>query len=246
MLRGATPPFVMELPTYKFPSPSAGAASHGRGGWSFLRRAGTLIVAVSVLVWAASYFPRDEAAVEGPISPWNASNSHRDASRMVSPADGKRPVAEERLDEIDHEVAGLYQQRSFLGQAGQLDRTGGAAARLGLADRCAAIASFPAREVVVGTLGVIYNLGDEQEEESLREKLAQATWDGTDRPGLHRAGGAVDHGLLRVCAQCASTLAVIKRETNSWRWPVFTFVYMTALAYVGALVTFQVGTWLGL
>jgi ferrous iron transport protein B len=50
--------------------------------------------------------------------------------------------------------------------------------------------------------------------------------------------------FFALCAQCAATLAVIKRETNSWRWPAFTFAYMTTLAYVGALITYQFGTWL--
>jgi ferrous iron transport protein B len=52
--------------------------------------------------------------------------------------------------------------------------------------------------------------------------------------------------FFALCAQCASTLAVMRRETGSWRWPALTFVYMTSLAYVGALVTYQVGTWFGL
>jgi ferrous iron transport protein B len=108
---------------------------------------------------------------------------------------------------------------------------------------CAAIASFPAREVIVATLGVIYNLGDEEDEESdsLRTALKEATWTGTSRKVFNLPVALSVMVFFALCAQCASTLAIMRRETGSWRWPVFTFVYMTALAYVGALITYQVG-----
>ena len=113
------------------------------------------------------------------------------------------------------------------------------------------IASLPAREVVVATLGVMYNLGNEVEADSaagstqLQAELRRATWEGTDRPVFTIPVALSVMVFFALCAQCAATLAVIRRETNSWRWPAFTFAYMTVLAYVGALVTYQVGTWLG-
>ena len=105
------------------------------------------------------------------------------------------------------------------------------------------VASFPAREVVIGTLGVIYNLGADLDEQSkpLQEKLRLATWPGTDRPVFNVPVALSIMVFFALCAQCAATLAVMRRETNSWRWPAFTFVYMTVLAYVGALATYQVG-----
>ncbi len=108
---------------------------------------------------------------------------------------------------------------------------------------CAAIASFPAREVVVATLGVIYNLGEGQDESStdLRENLISATWDGTDRKVYSLPVALSIMVFFALCAQCASTLAIIRRETGTWLWPAFTFTYMTALAYLGALVTYQLG-----
>jgi ferrous iron transport protein B len=106
------------------------------------------------------------------------------------------------------------------------------------------IASFPAREVVIATLGVIYKLGaDEANEESqsLRDTLRAATWEGTERPVFNIPVALSLMVFFALCAQCAATLAVMKRETNTWRWPIFTFVYMTSLAYVAAFVTYQVG-----
>src|SRR5262249_3111012 len=105
-------------------------------------------------------------------------------------------------------------------------------------------ASFPAREVVVGTLGVIYDQGKvkgAERDESLRETIRQE-W--AKDPIRNRYPVAVALSLMvffALCCQCASTLAVIRRETRSWPWPAFTFVYMTGLAYLGALITFQGG-----
>src|SRR5438132_11249674 len=108
---------------------------------------------------------------------------------------------------------------------------------------CAAIASFPAREVVVATLGVIYNLGEGQDETSadLKQTLQKATTDGSGEKVFNLPVALSIMVFFALCAQCASTLAVIRRETGSWSWPALTFGYMTALAYVGALVTYQIG-----
>jgi ferrous iron transport protein B len=113
---------------------------------------------------------------------------------------------------------------------------------------CAAIASFPAREVVMGVLGVIYNLGADldvgqaADQQSLREKLQEAAWDDTGERVYNVPVALSLMVFFALCAQCASTLVVIKRETNRWAWPLFTFVYMTTLAYLGALATYQIGS----
>jgi ferrous iron transport protein B len=117
----------------------------------------------------------------------------------------------------------------------------------------AALASFPAREVVVGTLGVIYNQGkvdadeirssDDPGETKLGKALKDARWDDDPSRRVFTVPAALSLMVFfALCCQCASTLAVIRRETRSWSWPAFTFAYMTALAYVGALLTYQVGT----
>ena len=142
------------------------------------------------------------------------------------------------------ETAGEYLQQSFLGRIGKLIEP--AVRPLGWDWRigCAAIASFPAREVVVATLGVIYNLGRQDEVGCTRDP-AQATLGRDRRPVFNVPVALSIMVFFALCAQCVSTLVVIRRETGSWRWPLFTFAYMTALAYVGALVTYQVGTLAG-
>jgi ferrous iron transport protein B len=119
----------------------------------------------------------------------------------------------------------------------------------------AALASFPAREVVVGTLGVIYKQGKVESEDiraadlkdisetGLGRVLREARYDDDPTRPVFGVPSALSLMVFfALCCQCASTLVVIRRETNSWRWPLFTFTYMTVLAYAGALVVYQVGT----
>jgi ferrous iron transport protein B len=237
LLRGATPPFVLELPSYKLPSIRTVVWRMAERGWAFLARAGTVIFAVTIVIWALTYYPRSKDRVAAEI-----------ASRQAALADDPAALAEfNRPEHIERLTASLYQRDSFLGRAGQwiepVVRPLGWDWRIG----AAAIASFPAREVVMGVLGVIYELGpdvdvgDEEGQQSLQGKLRAARWDDTGEPVYNLPVALSIMVFFALCAQCAATLAVIRRETNSWRWPVFTFVYMTALAYVGALLTYQIG-----
>jgi ferrous iron transport protein B len=218
IFRGPPQPFVMELPGWRWPQPAVVLERVREAAWSFLKNAGTLIVAMSIVIWALGSYPR-------PVLP---------ADAQVSEA----------------EIRGEALRQSFLGRAGRLIepvvRPLGWDWRIG----CAAIASFPAREVVLGTLGVIYNLGDVDpgEEEGATElirRLRAATWDGTDRKVFTLPVALSIMVFFALCAQCATTLVVIGRETGTWLWPVVTFTYMTVLAWFGALLTYQIGTALG-
>jgi ferrous iron transport protein B len=152
----------------------------------------------------------------------------------------------EPVDRLRREWA----EQSLLGRAGKaiepVVRPLGWDWRIGVS----ALASFPAREVVVGTMGMIFNQGKgESDDSNYRRRLGTAlqreTWDDGSGRRLFTVPVALSVMVFfALCCQCASTLAVIRRETNSWRWPVFTFVYMTALAYLGAMLVYQVGTWL--
>lgn len=259
LLRGPTPSFLMELPGYKLPSGRSVAARMGESAWSFLRQAGTLIVAVAVVVWAAAYFPHDPQVEQVIRSRYAASLRQLDA--RISPAPGQvswdpQPALQQqtlgaekeaREQRINNEVAAAYMEQSYLGRAGKLItplvRPLGWDWRIG----CAVIASFPAREVVISTLGVIYQLGGDLDaaSPSLRQTLREATWPGSSRRVFNVPVALSMMVFFALCAQCAATLAVIRRETRSWRWPVFTFAYMTTLAYLGALITYQVGMLIG-
>ena len=135
--------------------------------------------------------------------------------------------------------------RSYLGQAGHFIepavRPLGWDWRIGMA----ALASFPAREILVATLGTIYSLGEvDESSEDLRQAMRDATWeDGRKVFALPVALSIMV--FFALCAQCTATLAVIQRETQSWGWATFAFAYMTILAYVGALAVYQATSALG-
>ena len=147
ILRGQTPPFVMELPSYKWPSPRTVFFRMAERGWVFLRCAGTLILAVSILVWAALYFPHDP-----------------------------------------HATHQQQQRNSFLGQAGRVIEP--AVKPLGWDWRigCAVLASLPAREIVVATLGVMYHVDDEPDDRFEDGQRAIVEETSQRHVGRHRTG----------------------------------------------------------
>jgi ferrous iron transport protein B len=220
-------------------------------GWAFLARAGTVIVAVTIVIWALAYYPRSDTAVAEQIAAERATLEAAVASAPSNSAErAAASAALARFDEpenLDHLAASLHQQGSFLGRAGKWIEP--AVRPLGWDWRIgsAVIASFPAREVVMGVLGVIYHMGadldvgEEGDQNRLRQQLRAARWDDTGEAVYNLPVALSIMVFFALCAQCAATLAVIRRETNSWRWPAFTFAYMTLLAYVGALLTYQIG-----
>ncbi len=250
LLRSETPPFVLELPSYKMPSMRNVFFRMAERGWDFLYVAGTLIFAITIIVWALAYYPRSEERVAEALAAQQAGLTGHIAT--TEPGTSERQAAEQELaafnepENLEYLTDSLHQQFSFLGRAGKfiepVVRPLGWDWRIG----SAAIASFPAREVVMGVLGVIYNLGGEldvgedSDQTRLQSRLQAARWDDSGKPVYNLPVALSLMVFFALCAQCAATLAVIKRETNSWRWPVFAFSYMTALAYVGAFITYQV------
>ena len=242
--KGETPPFVMELPSYKWPSFRIVMARVYDRSKAFVVRAGTLIFATTILVWAAGYFPADHTEhhqlqsqienAELQIAQFDIQNEREKSEQAAA------ELAE--LHQKNHQLSAHLIEVSFLGRMGHAIepavRPLGWDWKIGVG----VIASFPAREVIIATLGTIYSLGGDvgEEDASLAQQLSDAKHsDGT--PIFNVAVACSIMVFFALCAQCAATLMVIRRETNSWRWPIFTFVYMTTLAYIGAFVTYQVG-----
>lgn len=229
VLRGPTQSFLLELPSYKRPSARVVFFRMWEQGKAFASSAGTMIVAVTIVIWALGYYPRPNSiAVE------------HEALRAAAQAQHSGDELDARLGQIEVDEAGAYLRQSWLGRMGRFIEP--AVAPLGWDWRIgtAAIASFPAREVVVATLGTIYNLGTDIDETSpgLRATLQSAAWP----DGRKVFNIAVAMSLMvfwALCCQCGATLATIKREMGSWGWPVLTFVYMTGLAYLCAWITYR-------
>jgi len=253
LLRGKSQAFLMELPTYKWPSASTVLYRIYEQGREFCLTAGTIIFLVTIVIWALGYYPHP-ASIEGQAESARQQATARYEARLAE-IDAAHPehseiAAEESVkaqEDLTHELtaikdrtAGEFLSESTLGRLGRwiepVVQPLGWDWRIGTA----AIASFPAREVFIATMGTIYNLGGETDESSkgLRDMLRSAR-DPSGRPLYNVAVALSLMVFFALCCQCGGTLAAIKRETKSWRWPLFTFAYMTALAYVGAFITYQ-------
>lgn len=201
LLPGRKSPLILELPSYKRPSLRNIVQHMTQRAWMFVRRAGTVILGLSILLWASLKYPRSEGT---------------------------------RAEQITHSVAGQ------IGQAIEpIIKPLGYDWKIGIG----LIASFAAREVFVSTLSEIYSIEDDDatSHEKLREQMQTATW--PDGRPVYTPAVCVGLMVFFVFAmQCLSTLAVVRRETGGWKWPLFQLGYMTGTAYLLALLVYQLGS----
>jgi ferrous iron transport protein B len=226
---GPQPAFIMELPPYHLPRPWSILRVMWDRSKVFLTDAGTIIFAGCVIVWALSYFPHIH---EAELSPETKARIAALSSDQGQARDNL--IAAERL------------HRSCLGRLGHaiepVIRPLGYDWRIGVG----VVSSFMAREVFVGTMGITFAIGQTNEHSAdLRAELAAATWPDGRRVLTPLVGVGLMIFYVLAC-QCISTLAVVRKETHSLRWPAFLFAYMLAMAYTAALLVYQVGTALGL
>ena len=229
-LRGPTPTFILALPDFHLPSVRTVLMKLLDRARIFLRRAGTVIFSVAVVVWALAYFPRsDLIETERVIAQTQATVTLTGSALAQAAA------------QIDNEAAAAHLSQSWLGRAGQFVEPLFVPLGWDWRISAAVIAGFPAREVVIAVLGTIYAVGAAADEASLADRLKSASWpDGRPVFTLPMVLGLLV--FYAWCLQCAATLAVIKRETNGWGWPLFAWSYMTGLGYLGALAIFQIGS----
>jgi ferrous iron transport protein B len=226
ILKAPPPPFVMELPPYRLPNFRTVFQNMFTRAGLFLKRAGTVILAISIILWALTAFPRN---AEVQIQESNVQ------TQIVNNAE-QTPI----------DNSGAKLRNSYAGQLGHLIEPVidplGFDWKIGVA----LIASFAAREVLVSTLSIIYNVGDDSNEES--ESLMQAVRDAKKDDGSPAWTPLTALTLMVffvLAMQCMSTVAVVRRETNSWMWALFMVFYMTGLAYLAAFLTYQGGRFLG-
>ncbi len=274
------PSFMVELPPYRRPQLRVVIQRMLAKGMDFLRTAGTIIFAASIVIWALSYFPRPDPSVgaeaQAAVEAFDETLTEEERrfdieqarqAQAVLAAEAQNELLGQRAREayeafladheaqrllraterehlasaVDHAVSGEALRGSYLGRFGRAIEPVFAPMGWDWKVSSAVVASFPAREVVVSTLGVLYNLGPDEDEgsETLQSRLQGATWDHGPRKGkrvFDLAGAIALMVFFALCAQCVSTLAVIRREAGGWKWAVFAFVYMTLLAYVGAAI----------
>ena len=226
-LRGPKPPFALMLPAFRRPNLRTVLIQLLGRAKVFLYRAGTVIFTVAVIVWALSYFPRSTE-----IQPYIAAQQVQAAERLSG---AELAVANAQ---IENDAAAMQLEQSYLGRAGKVVEPLFRPLGWDWKVSAAVIADFPAREVVIAVLGTVYAVGDKADESTLSNRLKAETWpDGRPVFTLPMVIGLLI--FYACCLQCAATLAVMRRETNSWRWPIFAWLYMTTLGYVGALAAYQ-------
>jgi ferrous iron transport protein B len=228
-LRAKRLPFLIELPPYRWPR----IPDVLRMMWSkssmFLREAGTVILACSIALWALLAFPRELPA------------GAPDYAALIAAATG----AEDKQALENAQKAELL-AHSYGGRLGRALEP--AIAPLGFDWKIGVgiVGAFAAREVFVSTLGIVYSVGGDADEgsEPLRKALREEQRpDGS--PAYTPLVGLALMIFFALACQCMSTLAVVRRETRSWRWPAFLFGYMTSLAWIVAFLVYQGGRLLG-
>jgi len=216
VLKGRRLPFLLELPPYQWPKWRDVWLAMFTRGKVFVKTAGTIIVFMSALIWALSYYPR------------------------LSPVESAQILKVETEEVADKKIQERQLEQSYLGRFGKAIEPVFVPAGFDWRISTAILSAFPARETVVPSLGIIFLLGNETDEKSadLRKAMQEATWpDGRKLFTVWTAAGLMV--FFALCAQCMATLATVQRETNSWKWPVFMFCYMTGLAYLAAVLIHQ-------
>ncbi len=227
LIRGRSVPLILELPPYRWPGTKSVLTMMWLRARSFLTEAGGVILGFTVLMWLLLSYPKLEVQVSAPGAPLPA-------------GDYVTAQVESQQNEA------LQLERSFGGRLGKALEP--ALEPLGFDWKIGVgiVGAFAAREVFVSTMGLVYGLGEVADDEltPLRDRMrAETRADG--KPAYTPLVGLSLMVFFALACQCMSTLAVVKRETRSWRWPIFLFGYMTALAWVASFMVYQGGQALG-
>jgi ferrous iron transport protein B len=208
LLRSETPVLLMEMPPYRIPALRDIALRMKERAFVFLKRAGTAILALSIVLWALMTYPKPQSAL----------------------TKGSDAIAHSFAGRLGQAIEPVIQPLGFDWKIG-----------IGL------IGSLAAREVFVSTMSIVYNV-EKSDEDARTESLRDTMRNEKREDGSPVYTPLVCVGLMVfyvLAMQCMSTLAVVRRETNSWRWPLFQLAYMTTLAYFATLIVYQGGRWLG-
>ena len=235
LLRGPKVPLILELPPYRWPEPRGVLRAMWEKGRVFLTEAGTVILGCTIVLWGLLEFPRRAPGAE-------LFEARRAALVAGAPEGIER---DETLAALDAEERGARLRASYAGRLGRaiepLIEPLGFDWKIGIG----LVGSFAAREVFVATMGVVYGLGETDESSGTLRQQIRSEMHADGRPVYSPLVGLSLMVFFALACQCMSTIAVVHRETASWRWPTFLFVYMSALAWVASFALYQGGRWLG-
>jgi ferrous iron transport protein B len=256
MLKGAPAAFILELPTYKLPQLGQVARQVWMNTSEFVRKAGTIIFCLSVILWAMTYYPRlpesraqqigsSVRANPGSLRAALVQQRINSKAAEIERAEGVKPdlvgITSVKIDDVvKQQIDSAQLRNSFAGRFGHLIepaiRPLGYDWKMGVG----LVGAFAAREVFVSTMAITYAAGDEDNTADLATAMRADTYPN----GKPVWTPLVATSLLVwfvLAMQCMSTLAIVRRETGGWKWPLFMLAYMNVLAYVVCLAVYQVG-----
>lgn len=224
VLKGESVPFVMELPLYRMPTLKGVLIHMWERGWLYLKKAGTIILAISIVLWAMTTFPRPSEEVKASYE------AQRVAVEDSNLTDEEKEIAISEIDNIESEQAMV---NSIMGRVGKFIEPVLAPIGFDWKIGTALIGAFAAKEVFVAQMGIVYSVGEADEEsESLRSKLTE---------NYSPLVGFCIMLFSLLSAPCMATFAITKRESGSIKWAFFQLIGMTLIAYVLTLIVYQVG-----
>ena len=245
VLKTPPQPFLLELPRYQVPKIRDVLLRMYNQGKEFVVNAGTVIFAITIVIWALLYFPRSES-VESEARATYIQELVTDEGWTVEQATARIDQDESLQSGLENAISSAYIEQSYMGRIGKAVQPVFAAAGFDWKITVGVIASFPAREVIISTLGIIYSLGGDVDEEAgdLRETMANQVWPSGAKAGQPIFTIPVVIAIMvffALCQQCGATLAIIAQET-SWKWAGLSFAFMTLLAWLASIAINQIGS----
>jgi ferrous iron transport protein B len=215
--------FVIEMPNYKLPLFKNVAINVIEKTKAFIYGAGKIILAISIVLWfLASYGPGEK---------------FNNAEKIVIEKNSENPLEE---TELQNAIASQKLENSYIGIMGKTIEPVISPLGYDWKIGVAIISSFAAREVFVGTLATIYSVGDSDNDTTIKNKMQAEIHPETGQKIFNFASGISLLLFYAFAMQCASTIAITKKETNSWKWPLGQLIFMSGLAYLVALIAYQI------
>lgn len=251
ILRGPSTPFLLELPPYRLPTLKGLLIHTWERTWQYIEKAGTIILAISILFWALMTFPALSDSMKSQFEEErqkvlaSVPEDLRDAL-LKGPSEGEELSAEsaaarERIHAIDREEAQAALKYSFAGRMGMAMESVSRWCGFDWRTNVALLSGFAAKEIIISTLGTAYSLGEVQtgENVSLSEHLARD-------PLWNPLKAFAVIVFIMLYAPCFATVTCIIKESGAWKWGLFSMVFNTTIAFLIAVLIYQGGRWLGL
>ena len=242
LFRGEVSPFVMELPPYRMPTPRAILMHMWDRSYMYIRKAGTIILGLSIVIWFLLYYPKPPNYAEDLDMNRQQVFNEWKMTASVPPTEAELEALDSRVAALENEFARDAIEHSFLGRLGiamePIFRPAGFDWRISIG----LLGGLTAKEVIISTLGIVHGLGD-NEDEGVSVTLQREF---SSNPDYSPAMALAMMFFVLIYVPCLATLAVVKKELGSWKWPIFLASYTFVFAWGMAVLIYQVGSRAGL